>query len=367
LIVFHHAYKRQTCGSSRDHHQIQRSTTQQTLNIHSHSKPFKHTKDTSLLLHNTPRFAPAYQAQCNPFGCAPVSRPGYTYRIARPRPQRPQYSSFNHFFSQVDELLTEIDREAQRQAQLEAHLEAQREAHRQRQQRKRALRAQFAVKQTEQGWQVDGDIQGFEQENISIEIMDENTLKITGNTKWEAEKTTQPEQQQPEVEPAAITEPASDEKMEGATLNEPEYETITEAETATVGAATPDSDTESHKSYQPTVEDDFEDLGAETSSLISHSRPATPTEVKEPKGKGKAVDEPIATETTVTHQAQPEAPAPTQQQPQEEERVHGSFERTFRFPQRIDGSNVSASFKEGALKINVPRVQAQQARRIAIL
>jgi HSP20 family molecular chaperone IbpA len=317
----------------------------------------------------TPRFAPAYQAQCNPFGCAPVSRPGYAYRIARPRPQRPQYSSFNHFFSQVDELLTEIDREAQRQAQLEAHLEAQREAHRQRQQRKRALRAKFAVNQTEQGWQVDGDIQGFEQENISIEIMNENTLKITGNTRWEAEKTTQPEQQQQsEVEAPAATESTSDNKMDGATLNEPEYETITEAETATVGAATPDSDTESHKSYQPTVEDDFEDLGAETSSLISSpSRPATPTEAKEPKGKGKAVDEPIATETAVTQQPQPEAPAPAQQQPQEEERVHGSFERTFRFPQRIDGSNVSASFKDGALKINVPRVQAQQARRIAIL
>lgn len=321
----------------------------------------------------TPRFAPAYQAQCNPFGCAPVSRPGYAYRIARPRPQRPQYSSFNHFFSQVDELLGEIDREAQRQAQLEAHLEAQREAHRQRQQRKRALRARFAINQTEQGWQVDGDIQGFEQENISIEVMDENTLKISGNTKWEAEKKTQPEQQQPEAEVDAITEqrPAEqtvEEKMDGVTLNEPGYETVTEAETATVGEATPDSDTESHKSYQPTVEDDFEDLGAETSSLISSpSRPATPSEVKEPKGKEKAVGEPATTETAVTQQPQPEAPAPAQQQLQEEERVHGSFERTFRFPQRIDGANVSASFTDGALKINVPRVQAQQARRIAIL
>ncbi|KAF2833443.1 HSP20-like chaperone [Ophiobolus disseminans] len=323
----------------------------------------------------TPRLAPAYQApQCNPFGfCAPVSRPAYAYRVTRPRPQRPQYSSFNHFFSQVDELLSEIDREAQHEAQLEAqrqaHVEAQREMHRQRQQRKRALRAKFAVNQTEQGWQVDGDIHGFTQDNISIEITEENTLKIAGNTEWQSEKKAQPEQQQVEAEAAPTieersTERSSEDKMDGLTLNEPEYETITEADTATAGAATPDSDTTSHKSYQPTVEDDFEDLGAETSSLVSSaSRPSSPTEVKEPKGKEKAVEESAASHTAVTQQPQPEAPA----QEEHEERVHGSFERTFRFPERIDAANVSASFKDGALRITIPRAQAQQIRRIAIL
>lgn len=324
----------------------------------------------------TPRFAPAYQApQCNLFGsCGPVSRPTYAYRVARPRPQRPQYSSFNHFFSQVDDLLSEIDREAQRQAQLEverkAHLEAQREAHRLRQQRKRALRAQFAVNQTEQGWQVDGEITGFNQENISIEVTDEYTLKIAGNTTWEAEKKTQTEQPQPEAEAAPAveqqsTEPTQEDKMDGVTLNEPDFETVTEADAASTRTATPDSDTQSHRSYQPTVEDDFEDLGAETSSLISSpSRPSSPTEVKEPKGKEKAVEETAApTQTEVAQQPQPEAPV----QPQQEERVHGSFERSFRFPTRIDVANVSASFKDGALKITVPRAQVQQVRSISIL
>jgi HSP20 family molecular chaperone IbpA len=319
----------------------------------------------------TPRFAPAYQVpQCNPFGfCAPVSRPTYAYRVARPRPQRPQYSSFSQFFGQVDELLSEIEREAQRQA----HLEAQREAHRQRQQRKRALRAKFAVNQTEQGWQVDGEIQGFDQENISIEITDEHTLKVAGNTEWQAEKTSQPEQQAevtatPDTEHEAAHE-SSGNKIDGVTLNEPESESVTEADTATIGAATPDSDTESHKSYQATVEDDFEDLGAETSSLISSSSgPSSPTEVKEPKGKEKAVEEPAASETAVVPQPQPEVPVQQQpQEPQHDERVHGSFERTFRFPERIDAANVSASFKDGALRITVPRAQVQQIRRIAIL
>lgn len=321
----------------------------------------------------TPRFAPAYQApQCNPFGfCAPASRPAYAYGISRPRPQRPQHSSFDHFFRQVDELLGDInreaEREAQRQAQLEAHREAQREAHRQRQQRKRAIRARFAVTQTEQGWQVDGEFQGFEQENISIELTDEHTLRIAGNTQWqdEKEKNVEPEQQQVEAAAAPATEQEpTDQSVEHKT--EPEYETVTQADTANVGTSTPDSDTQSHKSYQPTVEEDYEDLGAETSSFVSSpSRPSSPTEVKEPKGKEKAVDEPI--EAAVTQQPQPEVPVQQQQETRQEERAHGSFERTFRFPERIDAANVSAKFKDGALRITIPKAQVLQVKRIAIL
>ena len=101
---------------------------------------------------------------------------------------------------------------------------------------------------------------------------------------------------------------------------------------------------------------------------VSPSRPSSPTEVKEAKGKEKAVEEPVASQTTLAQQPQPEAPVQQpQQEAQQDERVHGSFERTFRFPQRIDASNVSASFKDSALRITVPRAQVQQVRRIAIL
>jgi HSP20 family molecular chaperone IbpA len=321
----------------------------------------------------TPRFAPAYQApQCNPFGfCAPASRPTYGYRVSRPQPRRPQYSPLN-FFSQVDELLSEIDRETQRQAQREAHLEAQREAHRQRQlQRKRALRAKFEVSQNEQGWQVDGDIQGFTQENISIEVTNENTLKIAGNTQWQSEKAEQtlPEAEQPQTEAAPAIEQPSEEAHDESEA-ETATKTAADTETITAGAATPDSDTSSHKSYQATVEDDFEDLTAEASALFSSPpAPSTPAEVKEPKGKEKAVEELTATETAVAPLSQPVVPAqPSQQeQPQEQERVHGSFERTFKFPERINAANVSASFKDGVLRITVPRAQVPQTRRIAIL
>ncbi|KAF2656840.1 HSP20-like chaperone [Lophiostoma macrostomum CBS 122681] len=280
----------------------------------------------------TPRFAPAYQ-QCGPFSCAP----------ARPRVSRPAFPSFVPFLNQVDELLSEIDREARRAA------------HQQRQQRKRAFRTRFDVRESQEGYQVEGEVPGFEQENISIEVTDEHTLKVAGNTEQKSEQI----QAQPQLEAQATPAPPAEvfgaqasesEKMDGVTVTESE-----------VRPSTPDSDTSSHKSYQPTVEDDFEDLGAETSSTIS--APSTPAE---PKGKEKAVEQP--TETAVQEAPKPEAP--TQQEPEHREwlseRVHGSFERTFQFPERIDAENVRAALKNGVLSITVPKAPAPKIRSITI-
>jgi HSP20 family molecular chaperone IbpA len=282
----------------------------------------------------TPRFAPVYQQQCSsPWSCAPA-RPQYSYR----RVVRPAVPSFVPFLSQVDELLSALDQEAQREAQREAL----REAHRQRQQRKRIFRAHFNVHENQEGYQVDGELPGFEQSNIQIEVTDAHTLRVAGNTEKKSEEQPQPEAT---AEPRAIepqttesTETAQDDTIEGVTLNEQESH----------------SDTESHKSYQATVEDDFEDLGAETSSTIS-SGSNTPSEPKEPKGKEKAVDD--STETAVQPQPQPET---------EEYQFHGSFERTFRFPERIDASTVKASLKNGLLSITVPKAKAPEVRRILI-
>ncbi|KAF2275242.1 HSP20-like chaperone [Westerdykella ornata] len=271
----------------------------------------------------TPRFAPAYE-QCGPFGCGP-SRPRHVVR--------PSVPSLIPFLSQIDGLISELDREARRAA------------HQQRQQRKRAFRARFDVKEQKERYEVEGDVPGFEQENISIEVTDEHTLKVSGDT--------EKRHQQPIAEPQPA-EPETD-KMDGVTLNE-------EASSPHVETAA-DSDTESRHSYQPTVEDDFEDLGAETSSTISNPTTA------EPKGKEKAVEEPTVTETSV--QKQPEWEAPAQRQEPEirellSERVRGSFERTFQFPERIDIANVSASLRNGVLSISIPKAPAFESKRIAI-
>ncbi|KAL5115017.1 hypothetical protein ACEQ8H_007058 [Pleosporales sp. CAS-2024a] len=303
----------------------------------------------------TPRLAPVAF-------CAPVSRSPYAYRVARPRPQRPQYSSFSHFFNQVDQLLREIDGEAQRQAHIEA---VETQAHRQRQLPKPALRADFAVTQTEQGWQVAGEIHGFDQHNISIEASDEHTLKIAANTEWQTEKTPRLEEHSA-ADAVAATEQSSGAPEEPMNMAEPESDSLVHAEAATATPSTPDSDTQSHASYQATVEDDFEHVDAETSSLIATpSRPSSPAaRVKEPKGKEKAAEE---SEVVTQPQPQPEPPIRPQPEPQQEERLHGSFARTFRFPERIDVANISASFKDGSLRVTIPKAPTQRTRRIAIL
>jgi HSP20 family protein len=48
------------------------------------------------------------------------------------------------------------------------------------------------------------------------------------------------------------------------------------------------------------------------------------------------------------------------------ERVHGSFERSVKLPQFVDGERISAEFKNGLLTIIVPKAQAAQARKISI-
>ena len=48
------------------------------------------------------------------------------------------------------------------------------------------------------------------------------------------------------------------------------------------------------------------------------------------------------------------------------ERVTGSFERSIRLPEFVDGEAISAEFTNGLLKIAVPKAKAAQARRIEI-
>ena len=48
------------------------------------------------------------------------------------------------------------------------------------------------------------------------------------------------------------------------------------------------------------------------------------------------------------------------------ERVNGSFERSIRLPEFVDGERISADFSNGLLTITVPKAQAAQPRRIEI-
>ena len=48
------------------------------------------------------------------------------------------------------------------------------------------------------------------------------------------------------------------------------------------------------------------------------------------------------------------------------ERATGSFERSIRLPEFVDGDQINAEFTNGLLTVTVPKAQAAQARRIEI-
>lgn len=48
------------------------------------------------------------------------------------------------------------------------------------------------------------------------------------------------------------------------------------------------------------------------------------------------------------------------------ERVSGAFSRTFRFPTPVKSDNIKASFKDGTLKVVVPKATEEQPKQISI-
>lgn len=286
-----------------------------------------------------PRFAPAYAPQCNSWSCAPI-RPSYSYR----RVSRPSFPTFAPFLGQFDELLSELDREARQ------------EAHRRRQQRKHIVRAHFNVHENNEQYQIDGEVPGFGQEHIEIEVTDENTLRVVGNNATQKEHS---QTEEKTSDPTAVEQESQNEEND-VVLDQPTQ--------SASGATTPThSDTESHKSYQATVEDDFEDLGAEVASALSSSS-NNATEPQKSKGKERAVDEPTDAKLNTTAQPQPQSELPAQQQQSidGEEHVQLSFERTFRFSERIDSAHVVANLRNGLLSITVPKAKAPKTRRVLI-
>ncbi|KAI1202025.1 30 kDa heat shock protein [Nemania serpens] len=177
----------------------------------------------------------------------------------------------------------------------------------------------FDVRETEENYELHGELPGVEKKDISIEFSDQHTIVIRGNV----ERTY-----------TAGTPPAGllgDTTMTGAIANEPHEED--------------NSETRSNKSFQPTVEDEKEG-GAEGSA------PAN---------------------TTVAESSKPEAPAESQQQQQQQkakywvyERSVGSFSRSFTFSHHVDHANVSASLDNGILTVVVPKAKKPETRRIAI-
>ncbi|KAI0486322.1 30 kDa heat shock protein [Xylaria cf. heliscus] len=174
----------------------------------------------------------------------------------------------------------------------------------------------FDVRETEENYELHGELPGVDKKDVHIEFSDAQTIVIRGNV---------------ERTHTAGTPPAGllgDTSMSGAITNEPHTDD--------------NAETRSNKSFQATVEDEKE--GAE----------------------GNA-----ATSGPVAESPKPDAPAESQQQQKYKywvyERSVGNFARTFTFSNRVDHDSVSASMDNGILTVVVPKAKKPETRRIAII
>ena len=160
----------------------------------------------------------------------------------------------------------------------------------------------FDVRETKDAFNLEAEVPGVEQENLSIEFTDEHTLTVKGRSERSVEKGKKSESETP---------------------------TTTED-----GTATPSSE----KSHQATVEDEEP---ANASAATEVAAPAPAAEVTKP------------------------AAEPKEQYWYSERRV-GEFARSFKFASRVDQEAVKASLKNGVLSIVVPKAAAPESRRINI-
>lgn len=161
----------------------------------------------------------------------------------------------------------------------------------------------FDVKETEEGYELHGEIPGADKDNISIEFTEPQTIVISGRT---------------ERSYTAGTPPAG----------------LVEGGNTTSGAITDGKD--SHTSHKATVEDEAATKTKEAGADISKAD-QNKQEQQKPKERFWV-----------------------------SERAVGEFSRTFTFPTPVDQENVSATLKDGILSVHVPKAKRQEGRRIAV-
>lgn len=168
----------------------------------------------------------------------------------------------------------------------------------------RTFQPKFDVRETKDAYELQGELPGIEQKDISIEFSDAQTLVIKGHT----------------------TKDTSHGNVE-----EPQNHRITDADHQN-----------SHQYYKATAED--EDPSAEGNSK-AHSQ-VVPQSKEVKKAEAKKAE--VKYKYWVS------------------ERSLGEFHRSFSFPGQVDQDAVKASLKNGILSVTVSKAQAKQGRRIHI-
>ncbi|KAL8789835.1 MAG: hypothetical protein Q9213_000903 [Squamulea squamosa] len=185
----------------------------------------------------------------------------------------------------------------------------------------RPFTPKFDIEEVGDSFSLRGELPGINQEDISIEFINDNTLVIKGKIEQSSTQTNLAD-----VKGKAI---------EGSSSS------------SSPNTITADNASETSANYhKATVEDDYVDAGAEKEGVSTTTQDvATPASTN-------------ATEFVTT----PEQP---RSKYWVSERSVGEFQRTFSFPGKVNQEAVKASLKNGILSIVVPKA-VRQGRKIAI-
>jgi len=210
----------------------------------------------------------------------------------------------------------------------------------------------FDVREIDGRYELRGEIPGVEQQDLSVEFSDAQTLVIRGRTTRETSNKPKEVRVKAEAEQQFQERPSPDiAAVEPATAVEDKSDAMS---------------THSTGSYQKaTVEDAIED-GANQAAPSSPGV-ATPT--------SSAADNSVTTANAMSQIIPESTSAPKQTQQQEStpssqywisERSVGEFQRTFNFSHRVDHDGVRATLRNGVLSIVVPKASRPVSRRIQI-
>lgn len=227
-------------------------------------------------------------------------------------------------------------------------------------QQQRPFKPQFEVRETESAYEVRGEIPGVESEHLEVGFTDARTLVIKGNAESQTssvappaseERTEQPIEQpteqpteQPSEQPTAAAEPSS--SGDDFVI----VESTRDNDTASVHS---DSASSYHKA---TVED--EATGAVETSTNGAATPPESVPEEQTSAINASSQQPKEQSTQSNHE-------PDESSRRVSERQSRSFQRTFKFPFRVDQESVKASLKDAVLTVTVPKL-VQGPRRINI-
>jgi len=217
-----------------------------------------------------------------------------------------------------------------RALELDRHIQAQAQRRHQRRAATPIFKPKFNARETENAYELHGELPGVSRENLNIEFTDSQTLVVRGRLVRTCE-----------AKPNTEVQPETEKQPEAQVEPEP----------------VPEKPVNNHHA---TVEDDPEDDSISiisATSSTSAAKVATPTETA-----------PSKTASPKPEVAKP-APASTPAAPAEKvltyERTVGEFSRTFQFPARVDQESVTATLENGVLNVVVPKAKNVK-RRILI-